>query len=301
MYSPENTPDRGLMSGRPKLEFGKGSMKLLIAVVLILVLGKIFIAHMEQKSLYYPSRTMAETPDALHIDYENIEITTPDGTKLHAWFVRHPQAKTTVLFCHGNAGNISHRLFRIKFFHNLQANVLLWDYRGYGKSTGRPSEKGLYQDVLAVCDYLITAKNIPVESIIAYGKSLGCAVVTELSRHREIGYLVLESPFISVTQIAQEMIPWLPMKYIIRQKYDNVGKLAVSAVPKLILHGRYDEIIDYHHAEMLHQQAAGPKTFLSFDGGHNDIIYVTSQEYKKVFQKIMKNCQTAVAKTKKKN
>jgi uncharacterized protein len=274
-------------------------MKLILGLIIFLIAGRLLISHFEQKSIYFPIKAWKETPDKIKVDYEDCYIKAMDGTKLNAWYIPHPKAKTTVLFCHGNAGNISHRLFRIQFFQALEANVLMLDYRGYGKSSGRPSEKGLYQDVLAAYDYLVIERNIAGESIIAYGKSLGCAVVTELSQHREIGYLVLESPFVSVEQVAQEMITWFPMKYIIRQRYDNASKLASSGVRKLIVHGRYDEIIDFKHAETLHQLAAEPKSFIAFDGGHNDTLYVTSEAYQKVIKNIMKTCQTAQKKTKK--
>ena len=242
---------------------------------------------MEQKNLYYPSRDIPATPANINLSYEEVCFPTRDGETLHGWFILAKKPIATVLYCHGNAGNISHRLHRVKFFHDMGINVLIFDYRGYGKSSGRPGEKGLYQDAQAAYDYLIAKKNIQSQDLVVYGKSLGGSVAVDLCQKREVGKLILESTFSSVGEVAKEIYTFLQVKLFITQKYNSLKKIDKISIPKLIVHGRDDEIIKFQHSQMLYAKAAEPKEYLPFTGGHNDEVFVTSKEYRDIIKKFL--------------
>ncbi|MFH1258547.1 MAG: alpha/beta hydrolase [Elusimicrobiota bacterium] len=256
-------------------------MRLLIIIAIILILFRIYFLFLEQKSLYYPEKEITGIPATLGIPFEQINFKTADNKILHGWYVPAKEAKITVLFCHGNAGNISDRLHRVKFFHELGVIFFIFDYRGYGKSGGRPSEKGLYKDALAAYDYLVSRNDLYKDKIVVYGESLGGAVAAELCLRRKARALILQSTFSSVAKVAQPIYPFLPVKLLIAQKYDTLAKIKNIHLPKLIAHGQQDEVINFQHGEMIFQAAAHPKQFLPFPGGHNDDLYVTSEAYKK--------------------
>ncbi len=221
------------------------------------------------------------------IKYEEVNFKTSDGEILNAWYVPAQDAKITVLYCHGNAGNIHHRLHKVKFFHETGVNFFIFDYRGYGKSSGKPHEKGLYEDAAAAYDYLISRSDVDKSKIIVYGKSLGGPIAAELCLRREAIALILEGSFASVTMRAQQLYPFLPMKLLITQRYDTVAKVKDIHIPKLISHGKNDEVISFKHGEILFKESADPRQFLPFEGGHNDDIYVTSFAYKEELKKFL--------------
>lgn len=255
-------------------------MKILFIIILGAIIFKIYFIFLEQKSLYHPDKEIPQTPTNLGLAYEDINFKTDDGNLLHSWFVPSKGAKATVLYCHGNAGNIYHRLYKTKFFHEMGVNFFIFDYRGYGKSTGKPSEKGLYKDAQAAYDYLASRDDVDKNKIVVYGKSLGGPVAADLCNNRKACALILEGSFASVALRAQQLYPFLPMKFLITQKYDTMAKVKNLYIPKLIAHGRQDEVISFRHGEALFSVAAEPKQFLPFEGGHNDDLYVTSPAYK---------------------
>lgn len=255
-------------------------MKILLIIILGAIIFKIYFIFLEQKSLYHPDKEIPETPTNLGIAYEDINFKTEDDKLLNGWFVPAKKAKVTVLYCHGNAGNIYHRLHKVKFFHEMGVNFFIFDYRGYGKSTGKPSEKGFYKDVQAAYDYIISRSDVDRNKIVVYGKSLGGPVAADLCLHRKTSALILEGSFASVALRAQQLYPFLPMKLLITQKYDAMSRVKDIHIPKLIVHGRQDEVISFRHGEILFGAAAEPKQFLPFEGGHNDDVFVTSSAYK---------------------
>lgn len=255
-------------------------MRLIIIIGVILVLYKLYFLFLEQKSLYYPEKKITENPTNVGILFEEVNFKTADNEILHGWYVPAKEAKITILFCHGNAGNISNRLHKVKFFNESGVNFFIFDYRGYGKSSGKPSEKGLYKDAVAAYDYLVSRNDVSNDKIVVYGESLGGAVAAELCLRRKTRALILQSCFSSVAKIAREIYPFLPVKILVAQKYDTLSKIKNIHIPKLILHGQQDEIINFQHAEMIFQSAANPKQFLPFNGGHNDDFYVTSEAFK---------------------
>jgi fermentation-respiration switch protein FrsA (DUF1100 family) len=264
-------------------------MKILLIIIVGAIIFKIYFIFLEQKSLYHPERNIPENPANLGIVYEEVNFKTNDGKLLNGWFVPVKNAKVTVLYCHGNAGNIYHRLHKVKFFYDMGVNFFIFDYRGYGKSSGNPSEKGLYKDAQAAYDYIASRRDVDKNKIVVYGKSLGGPVAADLCLHKQASALILEGSFASVALRAQQLYPFLPMKLLITQKYDAMAKAKDIHIPKLIAHARQDEVISFRHGEILFKSAAEPKQFLPFDGGHNDDVYVTSAAYMENLRKFLKD------------
>lgn len=226
-----------------------------------------------------PARELAATPQDIGLDYETLWLETADGERLHGWYVPVSAARATLLFCHGNAGNISHRLETLRNFHELGLNVLIFDYRGYGQSTGKPSEAGTYRDADAAWHYLLDARRLAPHDIIIAGRSLGAAVAAELASRTVPAAVLLESAFISVPAMAAEIYPWLPPGLPGLYRYDNLARLAQVTRPLLLVHSRDDEIIPVAHARALFAAAREPKQYLELRGGHNDAILVSRAVY----------------------
>ncbi|MFO7703562.1 MAG: alpha/beta hydrolase [Halopseudomonas sp.] len=226
----------------------------------------------QDRLAYYPEvgRAMHSTPREHGMDFEALTLDTADGERLDAWFVPAPQAHGVVLFLHGNAGNLSHRMDSIAMFHRLGYAVLIFDYRGYGRSSGKPSEEGLYRDAETAWAYLTHARGIAPENIVLFGESLGGALAAHLAAWERPGALVLSSVFTSVPDLAADLYPWLPARWLTRLRYDTRAALARAKCPVLVAHSPDDEIIPYRHGEELFSAAPGPKVFLSLAGGHND-------------------------------
>ena len=262
------------------------SMNTLLYLLLVIVGGycalALYVFLMQPKLIYYPSvpgRTLEATPAVIGMDYEELTFSTTDGEQLHAWFIPHPQARATLLFAHGNAGNISHRLDSIQVFHDLGLNVLIFDYRGYGRSTGKPGENGTYRDADAAWAYLTETRGIDSGRIILFGRSLGAAVIADLATRTEPAGVILESAFLSVPDMAATIYPWLPVRWLASYRYDNGDKVTRITQPLLIIHSRRDEIIPFEQGERLFQRASEPKQFLELRGRHNDGFYVSRDEY----------------------
>jgi uncharacterized protein len=249
-------------------------------VLSIAYLALVFLVYVFQERLtYFPTRSLTATPAALSISYEDVELITEDGVRLHGWFVPTSRAHGTVLHLHGNGGNISHRLERIAQFHRLGFNVFLFDYRGYGRSDGRPNQEGTYIDALAAWRHLVSDRKLPRGSIVLHGESLGGAVASWLATQERPAALVIESSFTSARDLGAEVYPWLPIKWLIRNPYPSLQHLTQVDAPVLIVHSRDDEIIPFHHGQALFAAARGPKQFLEIRGGHNDGFLVSGRSY----------------------
>jgi len=227
----------------------------------------------EHRQVYHPDRILIATGSELGRPFEELSLKTSDGVELHGWF--YPANKDTArsmwaaLVCHGNAGNISHRLELCATLLGFGLNVLLFDYRGYGRSGGRPSEEGTYSDAEAAYDWL-RRRGFAGGNIIAFGESLGGGIATELALRKPIGGLVLESSFSCIFDLGAEIFPWLPVRWLSTIKYDNRSKLQRLRVPVLVMHSRGDEMIGFHHAEKNYSLANEPKMFCELIGGHNE-------------------------------
>ncbi len=235
--------------------------------------GLALLLFLFQPSLvYYPEigREIAATPQQAGLPYEDVRLVTADGTALHGWFVPAGNpARGTVLFLHGNAGNISHRLDSLQMFHRLGYNTLIIDYRGYGKSAGKPDEQGTYRDAAAAWNYLTQTRNISPARIVLFGESLGGAIAAWLASRQAPAALVIASGFTSVPDLAADLYPLLPVRWLSRFSYDTRAFLQASSVPVFIAHSPGDDIIPFRHGRALYEAALGPKRFLELAGGHN--------------------------------
>jgi uncharacterized protein len=231
----------------------------------------------ELSRVYYPDREMEATGAELKRPFENIFFKASDGVELNAWFYpandNSPRKQWAVLLCHGNAGNISHRLELYAALLHAGLNVFAFDYRGFGRSQGRPDEEGTYQDVQAAYRWL-RQKGFAPQNIIAYGESLGGGVASELCVREKVAALVLQSTFTCIPDIGRELYPWLPVKLIGRIKYDTHQKLPQLKIPVLVMHSRADALIGFHHGQKNFAVANDPKLFCELQGEHNEPLTV---------------------------
>ena len=189
-----------------------------------------------------------------------------------------------MLLFHGNAGNISHRIDYAKMFYGLGYSTLLVDYRGYGESTGEPSEAGTYRDATASWLWLTAARGIKASDIVIFGESLGGGVATWLAAQHVPRALILASTFTSIPDLGVEVYPWIPVRRLSRIHYDNLANVERIRVPVLIAHSPNDEIIPYAHGRRLHAAAHEPKAFLELSGGHNEGFVFAQKEWVKAVQ-----------------
>lgn len=223
----------------------------------------------KNRFLYYPVRAIIETPDRHGLAYEDLYFTAIDGIRLNGWWLPVKNSRGTVLFCHGNGGNISYMLDRVRIYHSLKLNVLFFDYRGYGLSGGEPTEEGTYRDAAAAWDYLVSKKRILPERIVVIGWSLGGPVAAWLCRTRNPGALVLESTFTSAADVAAGMYPHTPVRLIFGDTYNTAGFITRVRCPVLVVHSPEDDIIPYQLGQRLFRLAPGRKEFLVIHGSHN--------------------------------
>ena len=241
------------------------------------------LIYFSQSSLlYYPNiagRGLEATPQRIGLDFEDVELLTADGVRLHGWFVPGDNARGTVLFFHGNAGNISHRLDSIAIFNRMNLDLLIIDYRGYGQSEGKPSETGTYLDAEAAWTYLTEARGIDADEIVVFGRSLGAAIAAWLASRQQPAALILESSFGSVPSMAQRLYPFLPVRWLARFSYDTRQYVGRIACPLLVVHSRDDDIIPYAEGRRVFDAAPADKQFLDIRGGHNDGFLVSGRTY----------------------
>lgn len=242
----------------------------------------IFLYFFQSRLLYLPnlpSRDIIATPERVGLNYEPVKIATDDGVTLDGWFVPARKPRGVLLFFHGNAGNISHRLDSLKIFNDLGLTTLIFDYRGYGRSTGVPSEDGSYRDAEAAWRYLIKNRGITAQSIVLFGRSLGAAIAVQLATRHAPRALILESAFTSIPDLAAEVYPFLPARRLARFRYHTEKLLQSVVCPVLIVHSRDDEIIPFAHGRRLYAAALEPKQMLELRGGHNDGFLVSGEAY----------------------
>ncbi|HYR05301.1 MAG TPA: alpha/beta hydrolase, partial [Gallionella sp.] len=245
----------------------------ILAILAAIYAGLMLVLYFFQARLvFYPEtgREIIATPGQAGLPYEDVRLTTSDGIDLYGWFVPAPQPRGTVLFLHGNAGNISHRIDSLQMFYRLGYSTLIFDYRGYGNSGGKPSEQGTYRDAEAAWRYLTGQRQIPACRIVLFGESLGGAVGAWLAARQKPAALVIASGFTSVPDLARHFYPYLPVRWLTRIRYDTLKNLRAVAAPVLVAHSPEDEIIPFEHGRALYEAAHQPKQFLEIAGGHND-------------------------------
>ncbi len=257
-----------------------------IPLLTLVVVFALWLRWNEPRMIYYPSRQIDQTPELVGLKYEDVTLTTSDGLKINGWFVpSRVDSSLTVLLFHGNAGNISHRLEKLAALHDLGVNTFIIDYRGYGRSEGQPDEQGTYRDARAAYDYLVTQRKVAPRSIVVYGESLGSAIATDLATKVDVGSLILEEAFTSIGDVGQKMFPFLPVRWLVKNKYDTLAKMPRIKVPLLIFHSRDDEIFNMRHAQRLFAAANDPKQLVELRGHHNDAFLVSAPIYHDAMQK----------------
>ena len=249
--------------------------KLIIAagvLVLVVLTSQFFVVrYLEHTVIFYPGKGIDLTPESEGLAFDDLYLKTADGFLINAWFVKASDKAATILVAHGNEGNMDDgdRLEQIKFFHDFGLNVLIFDYRGYGRSQGHPTEQVVYLDAQAAYDYLKTRSDFDPKRIIAYGASLGGAVAIDLATKRKIAALIVDSCFTCAKDVAVELYPLLPT-WMMSFKFDNISKVRNLNIPKLFMHSSQDEIVPREVGERLFQAADNPKEFLLTSGGHDD-------------------------------
>ena len=257
----------------------------LIKNILLLLLGLVLLngcMYLQQSSMiFFPYATLDQTPAEWGLVYEDVFLDTEDGVRLHGWYIPRHGSKQALLFFHGNAGNISHRGASVEIFHRLGLNVFIFDYRGYGKSEGKPDEKGLYKDARAAWRYLSKERGFGQDEIILFGRSLGGAVAAELAAEIQPGGLILESTFSSAKDVANAVFPVLSRLIFLRYDFDTAAHVRRVACPVLVLHSPDDEIIPFRLGEKVFQAANEPKSFVKMRGDHNSGILMSQPDYER--------------------
>ena len=226
-----------------------------------------------------PGRTLDASPADIGLVFEDVSITTPDNERLHGWYVPAENYRGVVLFFHGNAGNISHRLDSINIFNDLGLDTLIIDYRGYGQSTGKTSEKGTYLDAQAAWDYLVKSRRVPADQIIIIGRSLGGAIGAWLAARQTPAAVIIESSFSSGVDMAQRLYPFLPVRLITRLKYPVVEYASQLICPVLVVHSRHDEIIPFEMGQAIYAAVKSDKKFVELRGDHNNGFLLSQEVY----------------------
>ena len=254
-----------------------------------------FYPKIENFFIFFPQRSFDFAPESFGLAYENASFTTEDGKTLHGWFFPGEKAQPVILHLHGNAGNISHRLDLAQMFVRKGLSVFLFDYRGFGKSEGRPDEKGLYQDGMAAYEYLVQKKAILPSNIVLHGHSIGAAVAIEVALKRSAKGVILESAFTSTKDMAKTMPIFFLLSPLLPASYNNLEKAARLRTPKLVIHGDGDDIVPFSMGQKLFEGAAEPKFFYPVrNAGHNDVFTVGGERYLEVVAEFARNAKIAV-------
>jgi len=243
-----------------------------IAIIYLILIA--FFFYFQRLLIYFPSQDLPNPNQIQLSEMKVIQLQTPDGLTLHSWYHKPRNNRKTIIYFHGNGGNIADRSIRIKPLVNAGMGLLMLSYRGYGNNEGRPSEEGLMNDAQSALNFLLGEEKIELENIILLGESLGTAMAIKLASENAVGAVILESPFTSATDVGRRAYPFLPIRLLLKDRYDNLSRIGKVKSPILIIHGEKDMIVPAKHGKMLLENAKHPKKgiFLS-DAGHNDLFY----------------------------
>ncbi len=255
----------------------------------------VLTSFFQDRFVYFPSRDLHSTPSDVRLVYEDLWLPASDGVHVSAWYINAPSPRGTIIFCHGNAGNIADRLAQLKLLSGLGYDVLIFDYRGYGRSEGVPSENGTYLDADAAWTYLTQQRGLSPRKIIWFGESLGGAVAIESARRHPPAALVVEATFTSLVDVGRHHYPLLPVGLLLRHRYESVNKVGSIICPKLFIHARDDEIVPYSNGRRLFDAAAEPKQFLETGGGHNTGGFACDDAMLRELDGFLKQAMTAAA------
>jgi fermentation-respiration switch protein FrsA (DUF1100 family) len=247
------------------------------------------LAYVFQRRLvFFPDRKISASPAALGMAYRDVSFRATDGVELHGWYVPASGASRVVLVCHGNGGNISDRLESIRIFHDLGLSILIFDYRGYGRSGGQATEQGTYEDARAAYRHLMETEGVRPERIVFFGESLGGAVAVELATHHTPAALIVESCFPTLADVGARAYPFLPVRSLLRIRYDSRERIRRVGCPKLVIHSRDDEIVPFDLGTRLYDGAPPPKEFLEIRGGHNTGFIESNARYREGLDRFLR-------------
>ncbi len=265
--------------------------RVFLAGVAVYALFSVALFFFQDRVIYQPRRQIHADPSLAGMDFEEVWFRASDGVVLHGWYVgtREP-SRRALLFFHGNAGNISHRIESIRIFGQLGLNVFIFDYRGYGSSEGKPSEEGLYADGRAALEALM-AKGYEQDEVILFGRSLGGAVAARIASETPVAALILESSFTSLASMASRVAPLFPMRFLLRSKYATHEILPFIEAPLLVIHSPEDEIVPFSEGRKLFDIAREPKEFLEISGNHNGGFIISGNTYRKGLGDFLSNLE----------
>jgi pimeloyl-ACP methyl ester carboxylesterase len=248
-----------------------------LIVMLCLLTG----CGLENRLIFHPATGIARTPRDVGLDYQDLYFTTADNVRLNGWFIPHPQASATMVWFHGNAGNIGDRVNNIKLLHDkTRISIFIFDYRGYGRSPGSSSETTTYLDGEAAMNFVRSQLQIESKNLLIFGRSLGAAVAAEMASRHDSRAVILESPFASIREMAKVVFPALPIGPLLSAKFDVIDKVGKITVPLLVLHGDQDGIIPFEQGQRVFAAARQPKQFYPITGaGHNDTFITGGDGY----------------------
>jgi len=246
--------------------------------VIVLTVFLVYVKYIQATGIFFPAGEITATPADIGLSFEELSLRTADNQVLHGWFIPQDDAQTTLLFLHGNGGNISHRLEKLVILRQASVNIFIFDYRGYGRSSGKPSEEGLYRDARAAYEYLCNERAIDGKNIIVYGESLGAAAAIDLAKDVLVKGVIIEGGFSSGKDLGQRFYPFVP-PLLLPNMFDSLSKIKTIAVPKLFIHARNDEVVPFEFAQKLYAAAPAPKQFVATDGGHNDAYTASNEQY----------------------
>lgn len=257
-------------------------VRIIISIVGVYLIFAGYLFIFQSRYVYFPKHDVPAVPadpGQIGLSFENISFQTSDGLKLSGWFIPKEDSRGVLLFSHGNAGNMGHRLESIRIFNRLGLEVFIFDYRGYGESEGKPTEEGTYRDVEAAWKYLVEERGIEPDKIIVFGRSLGGGVASWLASRHTPGALILESTFTSLPDIAASQYWFMPIRLLMRIKYDTAERIGDVNCPVLIIHSPDDDQIPYSHGRKLFELASEPKEFLEISGTHNEGFRASGELY----------------------
>lgn len=255
-------------------------MKTLLVSAVLVILAVAILRNLERKLIFFPMKEIAATPHDAGLEYEDVEFSSSDRTRLHGWFIPNAQAVFTVLLCHGNAGNISHRIEKALILRDAGAQVFLFDYRGYGKSSGTPGEAGIYKDTLAAYEFLVNERRVAPGRIVVYGESIGGAAAVALAVRVSVRAVITENTFTSIPDMAKTAFGFFP-SFLLPTRMDTLSRIRGLGCDKLIIHAKDDEIVPFAFGRKLYEAASEPKAFLEIRGGHNTAYFESEDEYRK--------------------
>lgn len=270
-------------------------LRFVIITIVVIILVILLVRLFERQMVFFPSKYPAGFRQMQNdrLNLQDIWFVAADGAKLHGWFVSHPEAKAVLLMCHGNAGNVSDRYDWLVMLHEkVPANLFIFDYRGFGRSDGSPTEEGCYLDAAAAFNWLAAQK--PELPIIVHGHSLGSAVAVELAHRlsdRPPAGLILESSFTNAVDMGKLMFGPIPLYWLTSMKWASDEKIGKITIPKLFLHGEDDSIIPLRLGQKLFAAAAAPKEFMALPhADHNDTFFSGGEEYYRAIRKFVDEC-----------